>query len=391
VTGPSGQAYHARAIEAIRTGQRVLARNPQLAEAALPDVPFDPASWVNIHLRRSQATGDPLEITLLRPVEWLAAQLAETAALDAEYPQALDGASSARSALEMTDIRSVILSDEVLPQAPGGIAALGANRTQTTSWIFLMLHELAAVGPAEVVRVEPCPPIEPDAGRLVTGTFSHHSGEVLDIAVDGLSEPIGCTGAHPFWSADRQDIIPARDLALGETLRTESGTLRQIIRITPRRGPPVAVFNLEVDVEHVYYVSTAGVLVHNTYPGNAPKSIHVGDAGHHVPAVRKSRGRPFEVERSDLSRPTIHVIGDEGAVGQAHWRMHNAERTHIGPRQGDFVGTDAELFEAYRKSYRDLHDIRVDVRSPDGSTILGRNVTLEEAVNLLETFLGGKK
>jgi hypothetical protein len=30
------------------------------------------------------------------------------------------------------------------------------------------------------------------------------------------------------------------------------------------------VFNLEVDVEHVYYVSTAGVLVHNTYPGNAP-------------------------------------------------------------------------------------------------------------------------
>jgi hypothetical protein len=247
-----------------------LARNPQLAEAALPDVPFDPASWVNIHLRRSQATGDPLEITLLRPVEWLAAQLAETAALDAEYPQALDGASSARSALEMTDIRSVILSDEVLPQAPGGIAALGANRTQTTSWIFLMLHELAAVGPAEVVRVEPCPPIEPDAGRLVTGTFSHHSGEVLDIAVDGLSEPIGCTGAHPFWSADRQDFIPARDLALGETLRTESGTLRQIIRITPRRGPPVAVFNLEVDVEHVYYVSTAGVLVHNAYPGDVP-------------------------------------------------------------------------------------------------------------------------
>jgi hypothetical protein len=28
------------------------------------------------------------------------------------------------------------------------------------------------------------------------------------------------------------------------------------------------VFNLEVDVEHVYYVSTAGVLVHNAYPGD---------------------------------------------------------------------------------------------------------------------------
>jgi hypothetical protein len=56
VTGPSGQAYHARAIETIRTGQRVLASNPQLAEADLPEAPVDPTSWVNIHLRMAQAT-----------------------------------------------------------------------------------------------------------------------------------------------------------------------------------------------------------------------------------------------------------------------------------------------------------------------------------------------
>ena len=172
---------------------------------------------------------------------------------------------SAGSALEMTDIRLVIRADEVALPAPGDIPALGADQTPTTPWIFLALHELAAVGPAELVQVEPCPPIEPGVGRLVTGTFSHHSGEVLDITVDGLTEPIGCTGAHPFWSEDRQDFIPARELVPGETLRTESGTLRQITRITPRRGPPVPVFNLEVDAEHVYYVSTEGVLVHNAY------------------------------------------------------------------------------------------------------------------------------
>jgi RHS repeat-associated protein len=123
-------------------------------------------------------------------------------------------------------------------------------------------------------------------------------------------------------------------------------------------------------------------------PSNvAPKGMHVGSAGHHVPAVRKSQGRPFEVDRSDLSRPTVHVIGDEQAIGQAHWRMHNAERPHIGPRQGAFNGTDAELFEAYRKSYKDLTDIRVDVRSPDGSHTLGQNVDLIQAVDLLEAFL----
>jgi len=265
VTGPSGQTYHARAIETIRTGQRVLARNPQLAEADLPDAPVDLASWVNIHLRMAQATGDPLEITLLRPVEWLAAQLAESAALDADYPQALEEARGAGADRGLNEIRSVIVSGEAPPPALGGIPALGADQAPTTPWIFLALHELAAVGPAEVVQVEPCPPIEPGAGRLVTGTFSHHSGEVLDIAVDGLTEPIGCTGAHPFWSEDRQDFLPARELVPGETLRTESGTLRQITRITPRRGPPVPVFNLEVDAEHVYYVSVDGVLVHHAY------------------------------------------------------------------------------------------------------------------------------
>jgi hypothetical protein len=62
VRGPSGQAYHARAIETIRTGQRVLARNPQSAEAELPDAPVDLASWVNIHLRMAQATGDGVQL-----------------------------------------------------------------------------------------------------------------------------------------------------------------------------------------------------------------------------------------------------------------------------------------------------------------------------------------
>ena len=72
VTGPSGEAYYARAIETIQTGQRVLARNPELAGGELPDAPVDPATWVNIRLRMPKPTGDFLEITLLRPVEWLA-------------------------------------------------------------------------------------------------------------------------------------------------------------------------------------------------------------------------------------------------------------------------------------------------------------------------------
>ena len=72
VTGLSGGAYYAWAIETIQTGQRVLARNPELAGAELPEAPVDPATWVKIRLRMPKPTGDFLEITLLRPVEWLA-------------------------------------------------------------------------------------------------------------------------------------------------------------------------------------------------------------------------------------------------------------------------------------------------------------------------------
>jgi len=162
--------------------------------------------------------------------------------------------------------------------SPEIIEPITADSSTASPWIFLTLHELEAVGPAEIVEVGPCPELEPGEGRLVTGTFSHQSSEVFDITVDGLTEPIGCTGAHPFWSEDRHEFIPARDLRLGETLRTESGTLRQITRITPRRGPPVPVFNLEVDAEHVYYVSVDGVLVHNSCIASAsepPRRAHV--------------------------------------------------------------------------------------------------------------------
>lgn len=115
------------------------------------------------------------------------------------------------------------------------------------------------------------------------------------------------------------------------------------------------------------------------------KRLAVGDAGHHVPSVRKSRGRIFEVSRLDKTRPTILPKGED--AGHLHWRLHEAERQFIGPRQGDFNGTDEELFEAYRKAYRNLNDIRIDVKSPDETWILGLDVTPFEAVNLMENRL----
>jgi RHS repeat-associated protein len=113
--------------------------------------------------------------------------------------------------------------------------------------------------------------------------------------------------------------------------------------------------------------------------------INVGPSGHHVPGVRKTLGRLFEVGRGDKTRPAIFSRGIDPA--HDHWRLHNAERPFVGPRQGPFPGTDSELFAAYRKAYQGLDDIRVDVRSPDGTHVLGNDVTPLQAVNLIEAWL----
>ena len=118
------------------------------------------------------------------------------------------------------------------------------------------------------------------------------------------------------------------------------------------------------------------------------KRLPLGDSGHHVPSVRKSKGRLFEVSRTDKTRPTLFPKGED--LGNLHWRLHEAERQFIGPRQGNFDGTDQELFAAYRSAYQDLDEIRVDVKSPDGTYNLGENVTPREAVDLIETWLIGQ-
>ncbi|MFN7769050.1 MAG: hypothetical protein ACK5UC_17740, partial [Planctomycetaceae bacterium] len=99
----------------------------------------------------------------------------------------------------------------------------------------------------------------------------------------------------------------------------ESGTLRQVTRITPRRGPPVAVFNLEVDAEHVYFVSTAGVLVHNAYPGNAPNRLPAPQTGSLFErSFQTSKGPVGFLAEVDVSGKTLHlkdvVIFGEGST-----------------------------------------------------------------------------
>jgi hypothetical protein len=59
--------------------------------------------------------------------------------------------------------------------------------------IYFDLPEMGAQGLAKVLNIEPCPTIKRGKGNVITGTFHHEAANTIDVHVEGLAKPIGCT------------------------------------------------------------------------------------------------------------------------------------------------------------------------------------------------------
>ncbi|APZ94501.1 polymorphic toxin-type HINT domain-containing protein [Fuerstiella marisgermanici] len=200
-----------RNIEDIQLGQRVVGRNP-LREETQPPSDINPATWRAVQLSMFKG-GVKYDLAFLRRLSWI----------------------------------------------EGNAAKVGHS-------IHLELHEMGLNGPALVVSIDPCPEIEVDDGtgrNVVTGTMSHPAGNILYLDITGLDEPLGVTDTHPLWSETRHEFVVAGKLEVGEQFRSLTGETATLTKITPHRGSPEMVFNLEVDGEHVYSVADGGLLVHN--------------------------------------------------------------------------------------------------------------------------------
>ncbi|MFN6104637.1 MAG: hypothetical protein ACK5EA_09320, partial [Planctomycetaceae bacterium] len=75
-TSPSGRS-RTKPIGEIRTGERVLAANPQMNHAVVTASELEPGTWRTIRLRMRKPHGGTLDIVLLRPLAWLAEQVDE--------------------------------------------------------------------------------------------------------------------------------------------------------------------------------------------------------------------------------------------------------------------------------------------------------------------------
>ena len=196
-------------IEQLRPGDRVMAHNPEVTNEERASYQEPDSTWQLLKMEIVGEDGHRVEVRLLRPRQWV--------------------------------------------ERHG--AAVGSN-------VPIDLKELGVRGKAGVLSVLPCPEIKPGNGQVVTGTFRHSSNDLVEILTDGQNDPIICTANHPFWSEDRKEFIKASELKLSENLLTASGELSVVKAVTPNENNNT-VYNLEVNTEHVYFVTQTGILVHN--------------------------------------------------------------------------------------------------------------------------------
>ena len=103
--------------------------------------------------------------------------------------------------------------------------------------LWLDMPELGATGPALVLSVEACPAVSKGFGHVVTGTFAHEpDAPLVNVLIEGQTEPIGATDNHPFWSEDRHEFVEAGRLRPRAWTRRTPTSARMVRRGVAARG-----------------------------------------------------------------------------------------------------------------------------------------------------------
>ncbi len=226
-----------QAIETLRIGQRVLTPESVSSVAAGVSVPsgsetkVDPTTWrsYKVSLRDALAESLELEVTLLRPVGWMAEH---------------------------------------------------SRRVAGRQEVWVDFEELNAKGWAEVIEECACPVIEAGPGKVITATITRPNEDVRTLTMSS-GEVLYVTGNHRMYSATQRDWVPVKDLRVGEELRTSNGR-ESVAALGFQRGRH-QVYNLEVEDEHCYFVGSGEVLSHNACPvTDTPKNTEYNN-GYRTP------------------------------------------------------------------------------------------------------------
>ena len=274
-------------ISEIHIGEKSVGHNPQGIEASESDSEIFQKvkhnGYTLLYLKKNQTLS---VIELLRPENWL----------ESENIQIRRGSDD--KVLEDSELEQFDLAKE-----------FNRDDEDYDLEVWIELPEMGVVGWSTLVAIDDQVKIQDGPGNVVTGTFAHISDNVIDLQIEGQDKTIGCTGNHPFWSADRQEFIEAGQLLEGEQVLLYSGETKRVVQKLPRPGPQV-VYNLEVYAEHVYHVTQDGVLVHNNCNSKILGDNMVASgvkrrakmAAHHIVAARSKKAKAAQevLERAKI-------------------------------------------------------------------------------------------
>ena len=138
----------------------------------------------------------------------------------------------------------------------------------------------------------------------VVQTFVRGAPSLVDVYIetaDGGGESIRSTPEHPYWTLDR-GWVGAGELVANEMLRGLGGHEVRVTKVVPI-AQEAAVYNIEVEGTHTYFVGRLAAWVHNActpvdtaVTGGGPPSVP-GPAGmhHSVGAIQPNGVGKFEL------------------------------------------------------------------------------------------------
>jgi VCBS repeat-containing protein len=342
-----------RTIADLRVGQKVITNAPSDALAAAErDLPapgmareerLDPVTWklvrLRAHLRWDDGTLDDINVETLQSPSWLAAHEVR---VGGEAPIPLD------------------LEELGLPDVLGTVTA-----------------------------IEPCPSIQPGPGRVIRTTVNHLNADVHELTIRddrGTKETIRTTGGHKFYSVARAAWVSAAELRPHERL---DGLQGPVYVVSVARRPGVhRVYNMTVEGEHVYHVSSLGVLTHNSW---ACFGLGAGPEGRAVNFTNPARLGMFNNERhhpipeflGGRLRQALHSL-DQATHDAFHIELDQTLRRRGFPLSGLNGSAEdwADHFRRYPGSQREAFDALLEAaRHVDYK--LGTSVTSAIWDNLL--------
>jgi hypothetical protein len=179
--------------------------------------------------------------------------------------------------------------------------------------------------------------------QRVSRTFVHrYAGELVTLKAG--RESLQVTPNHPVW-VEGKGWTPAGELAVGEKVVLARGEKVRLetVETTPVRGPPILVYNLEVENTHTYFVGHEGVWVHNKPPlyhyTDPTGAAHIANTGQITPHPTGMGTRPYQQVWATPTPPnqtTPQLLG--GTMGNPYpthaFQIQNPGPGWSGPHHG---------------------------------------------------------